>query len=81
MSSDETACPQGHPLREVARLPREETVEEVVHVRRRVKQFNREGSEHWTEMEVPEFIERIVRFVEVSYRCDTCGADVRRRLP
>jgi uncharacterized UBP type Zn finger protein len=66
-------CPQGHPLREVARKRIRETVEDVVYVIQKIKKFNREGSENMETVKVPEFVEREFEMDVVEYVCDQCG--------
>jgi len=61
-----------HPLREISRKRFVETVEDVAYVKRRIKQFTREGAEHWGEIEIPEVVERKVQLEEIEYVCDQC---------
>ena len=69
-------CSNGHEAceaREVSRTRVRDTVEDVRYVKQMVKHFNREGSEFYKEMAMPEFVEREVEFDRVEYRCDQCG--------
>lgn len=66
-------CSKGHPLREVARVRTEEMVEKVIYVKQKIKHFNREGSEFWTEIEVPDLLETRIEKDRVEYVCDQCS--------
>lgn len=66
-------CNAGHALREVSRVRRRETVEDVVYMMKKIKKFNREGSETIEEVRMPEFVERQVEVDVVEYACDACG--------
>lgn len=50
-----------------------ETVEEVVYVKQRIKHFNREGSEYWDEVSVPDLVEREVTRCCVEWVCRSGG--------
>lgn len=65
-------CSNGHPMREASRRLTREVREDVVYVRQRIKHFNREGSEFWAEIDVPDIVERMVEIEIVEYRCDDC---------
>ena len=66
-------CSNGHWMQEVARRRTQANREEVVYVMQRIKHFNREGSEYWTEIKVPDLLERTVEVDLVEYRCVQCG--------
>ena len=72
-------CPQGHPLREVARERVREIVEDVVYRIQKIKKFNREGAENLETVKIPEFVEREVEVDLVQYACDQCGTTVTAR--
>ena len=73
-------CSKGHPAREVSSKRVREAVEDVVYKKERIKHFDREGSEFWTEIEVPDIVVRELDIEVVEYRCDECGEiDVIRR--
>jgi len=67
-------CENGHEMREVAQRTLTEIEEEVVYRKQKIKHFNREGSEYWAEVEVPDLVEKKVSYAIVDYRCDQCGA-------
>jgi hypothetical protein len=73
-------CSKGHAARETSRKRVKEAVEDVVYKKERIKHFDREGSEFWTEIEVPDIVVRELDVEVVEYRCDQCGEnDVIRR--
>lgn len=74
------ACSKGHPTKIVSQLTVHETTEDVVYQKERIKHFDREGSEFWTEINVPSIIERTREVDVVEYLCETCGeaGSVRR---
>jgi hypothetical protein len=76
-------CSNGHEMQETARSTLLETVEEVVYIKQRIKHFNREGSEFWTEIDVPDIVERSATFETVEFQCPTCGElhSLRNELP
>ena len=74
-------CSHGHPAAVVSRRFEEETIEEVVYQKERIKHFDREGSEFWAEIEVPNIIEHSAEVEVISYRCDTCGETRIVQLP
>lgn len=55
-------------------------LERVVYVKQRIKHFNREGSEYWTEMEVPDLVEAEVAVDELALECSRCGHVQRVRV-
>ena len=66
-------CSNGHEMEQVRRVRTRKTVEEVVYVKERIKHFNREGSEYWAEVEVPDIVEKEVELDSVEYKCKECG--------
>lgn len=60
-------------MREVARRRVRETVEDAVYVEQKIKHFNREGSEFWKVVKVPEFVKREVESDLVEYVCEACN--------
>jgi uncharacterized UBP type Zn finger protein len=48
------------------------TVEEVVYVKERIKHFNREGSEYWAEVSVPDIVESTQDINRIEYFCGQC---------
>ena len=48
-------------------------VEEVVYVKERIKHFNREGSEYWDEISVPDLVVKEVEVDRVEYLCPQCS--------
>jgi len=66
-------CSNGHPLREVSRQRENRVVEKVVYKTERIKHFNREGSEFWGEVKVPDIEEQEVEMECISYVCDQCN--------
>jgi hypothetical protein len=68
-----TRCSRGHAMVVAAKTEFRENVEEVVHVIERIKHFDREGSEFWTEMKVPDLVMREVVRWRLEYHCSTCG--------
>jgi hypothetical protein len=72
-------CSCGQPMREVAQT-RERISEEVVVYRpQRIKHFDREGSEYWAEVKMPDIELRDCNYAVVDWRCDACGASQRER--
>ena len=49
-----------------------ERVEDVVYTKQKIKHFNREGSEFWKEVEMPDFVECEVEVDLVEYVCEGC---------
>lgn len=69
------ACACGEPAlgRRLGERSVSETVEEVVYVKQRIKHFNREGSEYWDEVSVPDLVEREVTRRYTEWQCEHCG--------
>jgi hypothetical protein len=68
-----TQCSRGHLMAIAGQTEVREKVEEVVHVVERIKHFDREGSEFWTEMKVPDIVVKEVSRWRIEYRCPVCG--------
>ena len=66
-------CSNGHPVREVSRTRSTSIVENVIYRKERIKHFNREGSEFWTEIKIPDIEEKRVEMERIEYHCDECG--------
>ncbi len=49
------------------------TVEEIVYVKERIKHFNREGSEYWDEISIPDLVEKQVEIDRIEYLCPHCS--------
>jgi len=67
-------------LSERGRRHAREHLEEVVYVKQRIKHFDREGSEYWTEMEIPDLVETDVEVDELELACGACGNLQRVRV-
>lgn len=65
-------CKDGHEMRVVSETRVRETVEDVVYVTKKIKRFNREGSENMQQSQVPEFVTREVDVDRIEYRCEQC---------
>ncbi len=74
-------CSKGHETTEISRKTIKETLEEVVYRREKIKHFDREGSEFWTELNVPDLIEREVEIDIIVFRCSCCGESSTLRAP
>lgn len=66
-------CGEHAPIEERDRRQVVESVEEVVYVKQRIKHFDREGSEFWAEVDIPDIIERQVEKTRITYACLRCG--------
>lgn len=66
-------CSHGHEMKEAKRSRVTATVEEVVYVQERIKHFDRNGSEYWAEMKIPDLIEKQVEVDRVIYTCEACN--------
>ncbi|MFQ5511460.1 MAG: hypothetical protein ACE5EO_06380 [Candidatus Krumholzibacteriia bacterium] len=66
-------CSNGHEMKQVGLTRTSRTVEEVVYVKERIKHFNREGSEYWAEVNVPDIVEKTQEMNRIEYSCDECG--------
>jgi len=60
-------------MQEVSRRSVQETIEDVIYQKERVKHFDREGSEFWAEIKVPVIAEREVTVEIIEFRCAFCG--------
>jgi hypothetical protein len=60
-------------MNEVSRTRIRKTVEEVVYVKERIKHFDREGSEYWAEVKVPDVVEKELDVIRIAYSCIECG--------
>jgi hypothetical protein len=60
-------------MQEVSRQSVQETIEDVIYQKERIKHFDREGSEFWTEIDVPIIAERETTVEIIEYRCCLCG--------
>jgi hypothetical protein len=74
-------CSKGHEMTEISRKTISETSEDVVYRRERIKHFDREGSEFWTEIDVPDLIERKFEIDLVVLQCSTCAELMTLREP
>ncbi|TVR99176.1 MAG: hypothetical protein EA406_04200 [Rhodospirillales bacterium] len=71
----------GHPeLTERSRQRLHQRIEQVVYIKQRIKHFNREGSEFWTDMEIPDLVETDVEVDEFEVACGACGHVQRARV-
>lgn len=68
-------CSQSHEMTEKGRSRETKTVEEIVYVKERIKHFNREGSEYWAEIDVPDLVEKQVEVERVNFVCAQCGEE------
>jgi len=68
-----TRCSCGHAMAVAGQTEFREKVEEVVHVVERIKHFDREGSEFWTEIKVPDIVIKEVPRWRIEYHCPICG--------
>lgn len=66
-------CGEGAALQQCGLRDITETIEEVVYVKQRIKHFNREGSEYWDDVSVPDLVEREVTRQFAEWRCSKCG--------
>ena len=66
-------CSNGHSMSEVSRKRISETIEEVVYNKQKIKHFDRNGSEYWAEVSVPDIHEKQVEVDRIEYRCDQCN--------
>jgi uncharacterized UBP type Zn finger protein len=60
-------------MKETGRSRETITIEEVVYKKERIKHFNREGSEYWAEVDIPDLVEKQVEVDRIHYVCDTCN--------
>ncbi len=68
-------CSQGHEMEETGRSRETTTIEEVVYVKERIKHFNREGSEYWADMKIPDLVEKEVEIEHIQYCCPQCNEE------
>ncbi len=66
-------CSYGHEMKETGRTRGKTTIEEVVYKKERIKHFNREGSEYWAEVNIPDLVEKEVEVDRIDYLCDQCN--------
>lgn len=68
-------CSHGHEMKETGRSRETATVEEVIYVKERIKHFNREGSEYWAEVDIPDLVEKQVEMEHIKYFCEECNEE------
>lgn len=68
-------CSQSHEMQETSRSRETTTVEEVIYVKERIKHFNREGSEYWADVNIPDLIEKQVEVNRITYFCSQCNEE------
>lgn len=66
-------CSHDHEMDEVERSRDTTTIEEVVYAKERIKHFDRNGSEYWAEVSVPELVEKQVEVERIRYLCPECN--------
>lgn len=65
-------CSNGHEMTETGRVRSSVKIEEIVYKKERIKHFDREGSEYWAEIEVPDLVEKEVDVDRINYTCHEC---------
>lgn len=68
-------CSHDHEMKEIGRSRETATVEEVVYVKERIKHFNREGSEYWADVNIPDLVEKQVEIDRIKFFCEECNEE------
>lgn len=68
-------CSHGHEMKETGRSREKAMVEVVVYVKERIKHFNREGSEYWADVNIPDLVEKEVDIDRITYFCAQCNEE------
>jgi len=66
-------CTCGGTLLERSRETRTEVRESVIYNKQKIKHFDREGSEFWTEISVPDLVEETSYLNVLTLICSDCG--------
>ena len=67
------SCSNGHSMQESGRKRFKDTLEEVVYVKQKIKHFDRNGSEYWAEIDIPDVLEREAEVDRIEYHCEQCN--------